>query len=95
MIFLAAPLLISLISNAYVPLYAMYKAAENSYQSGYGRSDYDDYYDDDGYGYDRSGYVNSRVYNDSDHPATRMLQLFDHCLEMTLNHGVKLIIYFE
>ena len=51
-------MLISLISNAYVPLYAMYKAAENSYQSGYGRSDYDDYYDDDGYGYDRSGYHN-------------------------------------
>ena len=43
---LAGPFLVGVMSNLYVPMYNIYKAA-----STYGRSDYDDYYDD---GYDRS-----------------------------------------
>ena len=38
--------MVGVMSNLYVPMYNIYKAA-----SSYGRSDYDDYYDD---GYDRS-----------------------------------------
>merc|ERR1712045_569971 len=47
---LAIPVIISILSSLYVPFYSIYKAA-NSYDNGYGRSDYDDY--DDGYGYDK------------------------------------------
>jgi len=40
----AGPLIVGILSNLYVPMYNIYKAA-----SSYGRSDYDEYYDDDGY----------------------------------------------
>ena len=46
--FAAIPLFVTFFSNVYLPLVKFYDSY--SAQSGYGRSDYDDYYDD---GYDR------------------------------------------
>merc|ERR1712012_117991 len=50
LILISIPLFVTFFSNVYLPLVKFYDSY--SAQSGYGRSDYDDYYDD---GYDRFG----------------------------------------